>query len=361
MPVPNFYGLAVLRKGEQSVPESLPELHLNIWETDRLFAPKSTFFDIGLMLDLRDQATSFEFVFPWKLSGDDFEDLTPRLEKAGAIPAVFNESWSCTNTNNTGTYVIVDEARNDFFTMVQIDTKDRTVTSSDEGVSLLSLDIEKIKNTSKSIKLEASKMYVRFRIKKIPQDFYRVSINAKDRFFLSSWQGTEVIDFRINVKRGIPVGFEHKFGGKFVSFKKIHLFLMKSRDQDLVFEDKYFKSCRSLEDEIFWADYSMPKNSFAWNRWFNQRRVKNSLGYQWTKAIGPIVSPNNAAPQLIEFGTLARFKVVRFRVLQFIIAAALVGALGNLVWDAIKFRYEKTPLANTILDWISTKPEKGSK
>jgi hypothetical protein len=32
---------------------------------------------------------------------------------------------------------------------------------------------------------------------------------------------------------------------------------MRSRDKDIVFQDKLFKASRSLEDEEFWAQYSI--------------------------------------------------------------------------------------------------------
>ena len=173
-------------------------------------------------------------------------------------------------------------------------------------------------------------MYVRFRVKNVPEHFYRVTITPRDTIFLSSWQRTEIIDFRMNVRRGVPSGFEQLVNATFIDFKKVHLFLMKSSDQDIVFEDKLFRSCRSLEDEHFWANYSIDVNSKEEEKELSRKRVKNSLGYQWTKTIV------NGLP-ISEFGTLARFKNVRFGLVKFVIAAGLVGALGNIAWDAVKY------------------------
>ena len=58
-----------------------------------------------------------------------------------------------------------------------------------------------------------------------------------------------------------------------------------------------------------------------------------------------------------EFGTLARFKSIRFGLLKFVVVAGLVGALGNMVWDAVKYRYDGSPIATTVQGWLAFKPD----
>lgn len=356
----NFYGLLILTTGRSNAPDVLPELHLNIWEKEHPFSWDSAFIDIGLMLDVAETAQTFEIVLPWHISDKDIEDLAPRLQESGAIPAIFNESWVCSNSNGSAGYV-TDQATNSVFTFVEMGT-DLVIHAHNPGTrnqqQTIRLKVPGIQAKSKSAMLSATRMYVRFRVKKVPKTFYRVSINPKDRVFLSSWQRTEIIDFRMNVRRGIPLSLAHNINGAFVEFQKVHLFLMKSRDQDIVFEDKLFKSCRSLEDEHFWANYALAAKSNDWERFWSRQRVKSSLGYQWTKTIEKNLSTGENKP-VTEFGTLARFKRIRFGIVKFIIIAGLVGALGNMVWDGVKYRYESAAITTVIQEFLARTPVKG--
>lgn len=355
-----FYGLLVFASGRTGTSVGLPELHLNLWEKKKKWVFESAFLDIGLMLDVKETAQFFHFVLPWAVTNTDIEDLSLRLQEPGAIPAIFNEGWVCSNSNGRAGFV-TDPVSSSVFTFVQLGT-DIAVHTHNGGTThaqqSISLSVPGIKVKSDSANTGATRMYVRFRVKNVPKTFYRVSINPRDRVLLSSWQRTEIIDFRMNVRRGVPLGFEQKVNGAFVEFQKVHLFLMKSRDQDIVFEDKRFRSCRSLEDEHFWAGYSLASGPNDWHRFWSRQRVKSSLGYQWTKTIekNPITGTDAAVN---EFGTLARFKSVRFGIGKFIIVAGLVGALGNVVWDAIKYRYEGTPIAAKVQGWLERTPDTG--
>ena len=103
---------------------------------------------------------------------------------------------------------------------------------------------------------------------------------------------------------------------------------MRSRDKDIVFHDKLFKASRSLEDEDFWAQYSILGTQTAHEK--SLERVKNSLGYHWKSGSpGPVK----------EFGTLARFKIVEFGVGKFVAVALIVGAMGGMLWDGVKASY----------------------
>jgi hypothetical protein len=351
-----FYGLLVLAAGRTTAPARLPELHLNIWEKRDWGCIESAFLDVGVMLDTAETAQTLEFALPWKVENDDLEDLSLRLNEQGAVPAIFNESWVSSNSNG-GAGLVTDPISGEVFTVVQTHN-DLTVHDHNQGTKLeqrtIRLNIPGIKTKSASASTAAKRMYVRFRVMNVPRNFYRVSINPKDRILLSSWQRTEIIDFRMNVRRGVPQGFDQLVKGEFVEFSKVHLFLMKSRDQDIVFEDKWFRACRSLEDEHFWANYSLPPLPNDWKRFWSRQRVKSSLGYQWTRE--PIPNKTNA---VTEFGTLARFKSVRFGILKFIVVAGLVGAVGNALWDGVKYHYDDSPIAHTFQGLLARTPDKG--
>lgn len=277
----------------------LPEIHLNIWERQN-GAAQSAFLDIGLMLDLNEPAKSIELILPWKVADTDITDLFQQIAKQDAIPAIFNESWTISHQQRD--CIVSDPAgRGQNFAIV---SADGALTSRKHHVhDAVSIDVGKLQAAAaaagKRVGTIAQKVYVRMRISNIEREFYCVGAGQpKERGLSPSWQRTEVIDFRLNVRRGAPPGLEHSIGS-FTEFSKVHLFLMRSREQDIVFHDDLFKSSRSLEDENFWASYSLKASATNEEVQSNLGHVKQSLGYHWTKKAQPVS----------EFGTLARFKV----------------------------------------------------
>lgn len=311
-----------------------PELHLNLWENG-----ESVHLDIGLKFDLKDPSKTLELFFPWALVGSadskpsDVEDLANRITGSDAIPAVFNESWSVTsNPKNSGFIISNPSDRAPLFTIVDA-TNSLSAKAHNDKSHVLSINVEDLKQKSLALAPQAPKFYIRFRVKSVPKNFYCVGIDQKDRWWLSSWQRTEIIDFRLNVRRGVPTDLENSTG-LFVEFSKVHLFLMKSREQDIVFEDTLFKSCRSLEDEEFWAEYA--SNGTDADKRNSLSNVKQSIGYQWSKK-----ADDENSSLVKEFGILARFKKVEFGIRKFLIWALVLGALGNALWDGLKLGYDK--------------------
>lgn len=360
MSAPSFYGLLALSTGRTTQPAILPELHVNLWESGDAPWSRTAFVDIGLMIDVNDTAQTFEFAFPWEVKKDDIEDLALKVLEQNAVPAIFNEIWTSTTSN--GRAGSITTSNGDVFTVVEPNS-DLLVFEHNPGTTnrlvTVQLKVPGLKAKSNSACNTAKRLYVRFRIKRTPHSFYQVDINPKDRILLSSWQKTEIIDFRINVRRGIPLGLDTNLGGEFLDFSKVHLFLMKSRDNDIVFEDKWFRACRSLEDEKFWASYSLSKTAIPWLQFWSRRHVKNSLGYQWTREATTDSSGNKIPVR--EFSTLARFKKIRFGLISFILIASIVGALGNAFWDGLKIRYAESDTTKSIVQFLLPTSEKHEK
>lgn len=332
----SFYGLLCFSTGDMLTGKEYirPELHLNIWEKG-----ESVHLDIGLMLDLDDPSATVELYFPWPLVGtegnspEDIEDLAKRITAQDAIPAVFNESWSVTIPAKNSGYLITEPNTNALlFTIVDVGGAVSAKKHQDTAHAL-SINVKKLKEKAISLSPQTPKLYVRFRVRSVPKSFYCVGIDQKDSGWVSSWQRTEIIDFRLNVRRGVPSNLERSIG-PFIEFSKVHLFLMKSRNQDIVFEDTLFKSCRSLEDEEFWAGYA--SNGTDADKRKSLLNVKQSIGYQWSKKAN-----RDGGLFVKEFGILARFKKVEFGIGKFLIFALILGALGNALWDGVKLGYDK--------------------
>ena len=337
-----FYGLICIQSGVRVgvKPDIRPELHLNLWEQG-----DDVSLDIGLMLDINHPSASIALYFPWEQKAKNFDDLQELISTSAAMPAIFNESWSIINNPNGQRGAIVYDStvtKNELFVIVPttvIPSTDSCLTSNvhTDFSHSLTLDILKAVKKATSISASAKKMYFRFRVNHVPKHFYSVGIDPADKSFISSWQSTEIIDFRLNVRRGAPLDLVPNLG-TFLDFSKVHLFLMRSREHDLVFEDNLFKACRSLEDEDFWAGYSLNttpdkdrKMSLA------KKRIKDSLGYKWTKKNKKLI--DNTTEWVTEFSILARFKRVKFNILLFIIVALLIGAAGNALWDLVCYIY----------------------
>lgn len=332
-----------------------PELHLNIWErapTKGTPAPDA-FLDVGIMLDVNDPTTSLELVFPTKVESGTVQDLAAVVSDPKAVPAVFNESWAVASLGTHGADAVVYDPAGLSRSFAIVSTQGAITEVQHAGHDALSIAIQPLiaraKSLSQSHQKNVASVYLRFRILAIKPDFYAVGAGShNDDWWMPSWQRTEDIDFRLNVRRGAPPGLESTVG-RFVEFSKVHLFLMRSRDKDIVFLDKLFKASRSLEDEEFWAQYSLTSGQTMSE---NRLRVKNSLGYQWSKFADP--------EPVREFGTLARFKVVEFGIGKFIAVALLVGAAGNMLWDAAKAGYGLITAPVIVMGSADNESEKNS-
>lgn len=315
-------------------PIPLPEIHFNIWEENATAA----FLDIGLMISTSDPAERFEIFLPWAVLKSDIEDLSPRLLVHNGVSAVFNEAWaSSTAPNVLGG--LVTRTDGSVFAVVPYDKPEIVQRSHSLGTLnsiVIQLGALKAAATAAGGTKAPGQMYVRFRVKKVPPSFYRVGFDQGDALGGGALTRTEIIDFRLNVRRGVPVGIEQFLVGRFLDFSKVQLFLMKSRNQDIVFEDKLFKACRSLEDEAYWAEYILPIRPSEKALKKSLQHVKGSLGYQWKK------TPDSAQSVVSEFGMLARFKSFHMRkrtAVLFLLVAVFVGVAGNSVYDLLAKPY----------------------
>ena len=345
---PSIYGLLCFARGGTTpttpataqtgaATPALPELHLNVWEQNPGKGSKNpdSFLDIGLMLDVQDQTASIELVFPRKMPVKSVVDLSTVVTQAQAIPAIFNESWAVVHMGANGADAVVYDPTSTNKSCAVVSIKGAITETQHGGIDALSISVSnlmaKANAVAQSTQRAIERVYVRFRLLEFKREYYSVGAGERtSSWWQPSWQKTEDIDFRVNVRRGAPPGLETQVG-RFLEFSKIHLFLMRSRDKDIVFQDKLFKASRSLEDEDFWAQYSISGTQLSLQE--SHKRVQHSLGYHWKAAAG--------SGPVKEFGTLARFKVVEFGVGKFVAVALIVGAMGNMLWDGVKVVYNQ--------------------
>ena len=330
MATDKFYGLLCLVSGrdlpEKGNESDYPNLHLNLWEhVDQVS------LDIGLLIRKSFPSPTVYFYLPWKSAAGSVVDLTPRINSADAIAAIFNESWQVTQLPRSSSVTIRDPTDGRVLFQVISPANYLDIDSENDNSHRLRLDFGRLVRVEP---LEAEYIYLRFRIKGVPRDFYSVGLMQGDKGLVSSWTKDEFIDFRLNVRRGAPPDLERQIG-RYLSFSKVHLFVMRHRSNELVFQDSAFKSCRSLEDEHFWARYSHVDDRPTAEQLASTRaHVMSSLGYQWTKRMLADVPVH-------EFGILARFKRIELSILRFLVYVVAIGAAGNALWSFIVFLFEK--------------------
>lgn len=301
------------------------ELHLNIWESSNKHA-----LDIGIKFKYAKDLKTIKFILPWKTNKEDIIDLSEKICIPDGLQAVFNESYSYTHKDKH--YSIKNEtALKESFSFFSIDPDDNLSIETHEigknNYSVLQIDIEKLlKNITSTIEF----VYIRFRIKNIPKEFYQEVIKRKDGWLNSAIISQQVIEMRVNVKRDIPVKISNHSQYNtmtLINFDKIHLFLMKPKDDQVTFSDDSFKACRSLENETYWVKYAELK----------LKDVKNCLGYQWT------YKPKEKPAKSEGWTVMAKFEKTKFAILLYLTIVLLVGITGGV-------------LGNMIWNWISTKP-----
>lgn len=334
---PKTYGLLCLAAASKSKDNKskFPEIHINIWERENKKNSKNSnsYLDIGFMLDINDPTPSIALIFPASIPIKDIVDLSEVVSSPAAIPLIFNETWAVSSMSSQGTDSIVHDPNDKNMSFAIVNTNGAIEEKEYYGYKGLSIDMQKIITKGKSIatnlQKEIGRVYFRFRILEIKKSFYCVgAAEHNEDWWMPIWQRTEDIDFRLNVRRGAPSGLESSIG-HFIEFSKVHLFLMRSRDKDIVFQDKLFNSSRSLEDEEFWAKYSFTGNTGGDEIEASRKRVTNSLGYHWK-------AKQTSEVPVKEFAILARFKIVEFGIGKFLLVALLLGAAGSALWDGAK-------------------------
>lgn len=321
--------------------EKYPDLHINIWEASsnkRSDHSKFPFLDIGLMIhqDTYKEVESIFFVFPGEITRKNIEDLSSLLNKNEAINAIFNEVACVTDKNSN--FIVKDMIKKDNnFLIMNLNEENLIVSqnkSNGKTETRIELKIEHLIKSKEQICKEdgdISKIYVRFRIKSISSNIYKLEFQPKDNFLQSSWKKEQIIDFRFNVKRGLSLDI---IGGNndlhMMKFNKIHLFLMKKINDEIKFEDKNFKSCRSLENEFFWNNYIKIKDKKS----KNESYISSCLGYQWS-------AKKENGDWIEEFSVLARFQKTEFTIIRYLFLTLLAGMSGGLISNIAGHVFQK--------------------
>lgn len=315
--------------------EQKDELHVNLWEIG--LNHSYPFMDIGVMIYDHSNVEAVVVDFPWHLNKKNIFDLGAKLNGEKSVAAIFNEVVHYDGFAE-GNFANISFRKNGEdimpFSLFRLNSQsfilEELHLSNDTQCTRLTITIPRYLETVKESDKRKS-AYIRFRIKKVPSTVYTVHFTQNDKALISSSTETRIIDFRINVLRGVPE--ELMNGNEKLKFppnlNKIHCFLTTIQDEECVSVSKYYNGYRSLMDEDIWNEYVKNDNTLSIQ---NTNSVKNYLGYQWT---AKSKNDNSSVKDLIVLGRFTKKTSSFISILRFMIVVVLLGAMGSGLWETI--------------------------
>ncbi|HDR9095100.1 hypothetical protein QZM46_29970 [Burkholderia vietnamiensis] len=306
------------------------QLHVNLWD----IADKA-YLDIGLMVSEPESISEIWIDVPWRVEPRQVVDLGPGLDGDKILTAIFNEvaSYSGVSGQHYAVVTLGSHPNQDIpFLLVRLDQSriafSQIAIDTHSEVTRLQIRWPALKFSDPTH--EGLRRYIRIRLTHVHMDAFFSTFRAKDRNLLSSSPITRLLDFRVNVRRGVP---DQVLLGEpaleFPSLKKVHVFAIVPRETELPFQGEGYKGCRSLEDEEIWNGYiNLPHRSHA----MHGESVKDYLGYQWTAS-----SKNDVpAKDLVALGRFVHVTSSRWTNARFLVVVMLLGTLGSAIWDEVK-------------------------
>lgn len=325
------------KKEEEKEPHEIyldDELHVNLWEIGNDSSPP--FMDIGVMIHDHKLVEEVVIDLPWEVDRKDIVDLGVKLNSEKSVAAIFNEVVHYDSLAE-GNFTNISFRRNGKdkkpFCLFRLNPKSfevEPITLGDDSVcSRVLIKLPKY-NVNAPVKDQRKSAYIRFRIKKIPTAVYTDRFKQIDKALISSIIDTRIIDFRINVLRGVPEELMHSNDNlTFPSnLKIIHCFLTTIRDEECVSVSKYYNGYRSLVDEDIWNEYIKFDNSTITK---NEKTINNHLGYQWTAK----ADKDEFIKDLIVLGRFSKKTSNIWSIFRFVVVVILLGAMGSGIWETV--------------------------
>ena len=321
-PAPTGGRRKILRPSSNPVP--IVRLHVNLWrDLDKDF----NFLDVGfLMSDVRGLGRLYLYV-PGPIENDAVFDLSNILKDADTLNAVFNEVVQIDREEDN--YFITRGSSNSFRFIHLIDPNAdiaiNAVTVPGRGMgTTIALDsalCERIRNSQQS----DHEHYVRLRI--FLRGQARNLFTSEDTtagLGLSLTQDVmETTEFRLNERRSYPPEILRRATLGQVNLKSVHYFLIRSKNYQLGSQHQNFRKVRYLEHDI-WDSYLAVGQPQKRRRWRTARRADGMIIYQWREVA-------SSTSSLDDFIAYASFRMVKPKVLAYLVAILAIGGVGGAV------------------------------
>ncbi|BCP52693.1 hypothetical protein K32_13100 [Kaistia sp. 32K] len=260
----------VHRAGQE---EARAELHFNYWRLagDADFKKSNgavvrDFIEVGILLFDPTRIDSVSIYVPWKLDRSDLMDCGPKFADPEIAQGIFNEYLTCNAGGPPGPkYVELRKSGKPFCRVHQfwqnggmIDTNNLAIEEFSEGV-IVTIARKALDECIVNMPVDCPAYFrLRFYVgTKHPSPFVRV-ITPKDRFFQSSSETIEYVDFRLNEARTLPDAIESRMrteqGERKVVLSRVAFLTAVPVSAAMTVSSKVAHKTRLLEHEI-WTKY----------------------------------------------------------------------------------------------------------
>lgn len=232
-------------------------LHINYWHFS-VDSEKSDVLDIGLMLPKIEGIEELCLYLPIKLKESEILDITSLLKHNEISTAIFNENLSSQQYGTKDHYKLLKGDK--YFCSLRSFLKNDInngeefgfrSAAGDDGV-IISIKSEAIKKALPDQK--DGKAYFRLRVildSKDKKDIFIRKDLPQDKYFVSGFEVTEYIDFRINETRLLPQSvqeeIEHLQGRDIIPVNRIDFLLATTPGADIKISGTSFHKSRYLE------------------------------------------------------------------------------------------------------------------
>lgn len=300
-------------------------VHINFWRHfQKDYESRNTFLDIGIMLEAATNIKELYLFVPTRVTASQISDLGKKLTDKTTLQAVFNDALAVRNAPDQKSFEAIGEDDKVIFVCHLIDRPSDLVIQNgnygelEEGC-LITLTKRVCARLAKS-----KKQYFRLRIRLSEKQIGSfITIDTpKDRNFLSSFQRTEIIEFKLNEQRSYPkkiVEFQNRADAGSFQINEVNYFLIRSFRNDYIASNNNFIKLRRLE-ETKWKNYLSDGNE--------EIQTDSMLIYQWKNKVG------KERLKIEDFSALAKFRLSNPNVIWFVIIVLMLGVIGNVFASA---------------------------
>jgi hypothetical protein len=303
------------------------EVHFNLWRLPLGRArPEANFLDIGLKVMNAENIKQIVLFFPFTVSPSQVIDLGDLLRNRKTAVAIFNESLSV-NQKQQGRVQIENEQGKAVLCCHCLNMPHDLMiepASTRDNVQNHDATILRIKDDVIDRFDRVIDNYVRFRIvlaESALGAFY-TEYSPPDKRLFSSFEKTEVVDFRLNERRNLPDYIDtlmYSGPNERFSVLQINFFLIREIYSEFLMAYRSFHKGRSLEMGI-WKPYIERHLESSGN-------INQSIIYHWKKIA-------EGKSGIEDYNAVAKFRrreVSSVTIVLFIAILVGIGAVGSLL------------------------------
>ncbi|GLI91184.1 hypothetical protein LMG27198_01760 [Methylocystis echinoides] len=267
--------------------------------------------DVGFRIKERHAIEKLNLFVPARITFNDIEDLSGHLKNDRTLSAVFNETLEVDDfDDNVFAAVNTYNKKVAFHVISIVKTTDICFKYLDDGEGTI---IQFRKSLFEKMK-HVGDYYIRFRIVLAGplKDLFVTSFSQEDKFFVSAFYTTDIIEFRLNERRSFPTSLLKSAGQmKWLDLSSVYFILIRDFKAELIRAHTDFHKMRRLENNL-WSDYvsSLSKDPPAQMMLYHWRVKKTS-------------------ERIDDFIALASFRTIKHSLLDYVLGIFLLGMAGN--------------------------------